>query len=77
MTVTFRATAETPEGGTPPRPVTCTSTVAPDPTGPEMPPVPLRVSRMRTGVRGVYRPEPDAVTTDTSFGSLHGWWQPD
>ena len=49
VTVTLTATADTPDSGTPPCPVICTSTVAPGPTGPG----PLRVSRMRAGVRGV------------------------
>ena len=53
ITVALRITAVTPAAGTPPWPVTWTSTVELAGRGPEMPPMPLRVSRMRAGVKGV------------------------
>ncbi|MFK4299850.1 hypothetical protein ABH924_005037 [Arthrobacter sp. GAS37] len=49
-TVMFIATAETPVAGMPPWPVTLTLMVWLGPTGPDTPPVPLRVSSCRTGV---------------------------
>ena len=56
VTVTFMTTATAPVAGTPPWPLTCTFTVAAGPTGPVMPPVPVRVSRIRAGVNGLNRP---------------------
>src|SRR5947209_17964657 len=52
VTVTVKATAETPVAGTPPRPVTCRFRVAPGPIAAAGAPVPSRVSRMRAGVTG-------------------------
>src|ERR1700680_1718434 len=53
VTVTLITTAfggvDDPIAGTPPPPATVTTMVAPDPTRPPMPPVPLRVSTMRVG----------------------------
>src|SRR4051812_17419098 len=51
VTVTFRTTADTPRTGTPPRPVTCSETVPPGPIGPARAPFPVRVSRMRSGLK--------------------------
>src|SRR6266851_1497999 len=53
VAVTFSTTAVTPDAGTPFFPVTCRLTVCPAPTGPVIPPVPLRVSITRTGPAGV------------------------
>src|ERR1700681_3325293 len=50
VTVTFNTTEDTPPLGTPPAPVTWTSSVAPGPSGVRTPPVTLRVSRIRRGV---------------------------
>src|SRR5665647_201757 len=49
VTVTFSATADTPEAGTPPRPVTCRCTVPPAATTPLAAPTPARVSNKRVG----------------------------
>src|SRR5260370_551731 len=68
VTVTLMATAPTPLAGTPPLPVTCTLMVPLAGTGP-VAPVPLRVSRMRDGVRGDRPPAagvPDANQPKTS-----------
>src|SRR6266566_6517556 len=62
------ATAPTPVVGTPPWPVTWSLMVPLAGTGPEAP-VPLRVSRMRAGVRGDRPPaagEPEANQPKTS-----------
>ena len=68
MTVTLRATADTSLEGTPPAPVTCTSTDCPGPTLDETPPVPVRVSRMRAGVTGVKRPVAGLTVVVTGGG---------
>src|SRR5450631_581227 len=49
VTVTFNATDETPEAGTPPAPVTCRCTVPRAGTAPAGAPVPFRVSSNRAG----------------------------
>ncbi|MCY1208167.1 hypothetical protein D9M72_197840 [compost metagenome] len=54
--MTFTATAETPVVGIPPRPVTLTRIVAQGATAPLIPPVPLRVSNCRNGVRDAKAP---------------------
>jgi hypothetical protein len=57
VTVTFITTADA-AAGTPPRPPTCTLTVAPGPIAPLSPPAPSRVSSIRAGLKAVYRPWP-------------------
>ncbi len=63
VTVTLTTTADTPVAGTPPMPVTPAAMVAPGPTGDTNPPVPLRVSRIRAGVRLWYLPPPAVGVT--------------
>src|SRR5947199_3425514 len=53
VAVTLRTTAETPPGGTLPRPVTWRWSTPPWPSGPACgTPLPLRVSSRRTGLSG-------------------------
>ena len=57
VTVTFTATAETPDAGIPPRPVTFTRTVPHGPTAAApAAPVPLRVSNCRNGANDTNAP---------------------
>src|SRR5665648_737578 len=58
VTVTLSTTAETPEAGTPPRPVTCNATVPPVPTGAVGAPTPIQVSSNRDGAN-----DPNAPAT--------------
>src|SRR5215472_6161058 len=56
VAVTFRTTAETPEAGTPPRPVTCRVSVCAGPTAAMGAPLPMRVSSRREGERALNIP---------------------
>src|SRR5450631_1053080 len=49
VTVRFTTTADTPVDGTPPRPATCSTRSAPDPTGAPALLLPVRVSSTRAG----------------------------
>src|SRR6478609_10449322 len=61
VTVTFRTTADTPEAGTPPCPVTARWIVPPAATGP-VAPCRILVSRMREGDSGTKLPGGAAAT---------------
>src|SRR5436305_1973931 len=54
VTATFNTTAPAPLEGTPPRPATCNTATPPAQTGAVGAPLPVRVSRIRDGVNGVY-----------------------
>src|SRR6478735_4955408 len=56
VTVTFITTADTPDAGTPPRPVTCSERVTPPLNGVAVVPLPVRESMSRAGVSGKYAP---------------------
>src|SRR5665648_998083 len=56
VTVTFNTTADTPDAGTPPRPVTCNATGPPATTGAFGAPSPARVSSSRDGDNDVNPP---------------------
>src|SRR5260221_509451 len=59
VAVTFITIADPPGCGTPltpPVPVTCNANECAGPIGPNVPPVPLRVSNTRNGVTGVNSP---------------------
>ncbi len=66
-TVTFNATAPTPDAGTPPAPSTVRETVAPPAIGPVVPPVPTLVSMTRAGVNATMPPP-----TATGAGAVAG-----
>src|SRR5450759_750975 len=66
VTTTLSVTAVTPLAGTPPRPVTCSSTDAPAAGRAAGAPTPVRVSRIRAGATGTYRLNPAAGATATA-----------
>src|SRR5829696_252906 len=69
----FRATASTPEPGTPATPVTGTSTACPNGSAPVRPPVPSRVSNTRWGVTGKNSPPAHKVQALGSSWALAAW----
>ncbi len=70
VTVTFITTADTPEPGTPPRPVTCSERRAPPANGAPIVPWPVRESMTRAGVSGKYAPFDVSGFALTSFDGV-------
>src|SRR4051812_44205948 len=64
-----------PLTGTPPRPATWTSTVAPGPIR-TPPPSPVRLSKMRAGTTGSKRPAPPPVSEYQPATSARRWRVP-